>query len=121
MRLRRTVLGDAHVARATAAATDFDADFQRFITTAAWGSVWARPGLDLRMRHLITITLLAGLGREHELTLHLRSLRNTGTTPDDVREALFHVAIYAGVPAANAAFAIAKSVYSTPPADSPHA
>ncbi|MCI0432121.1 MAG: carboxymuconolactone decarboxylase family protein, partial [Gemmatimonadetes bacterium] len=94
-----------------AAQTPFDAAFQTFITEAAWGSVWSRPGLDLRTRHLITIAVLAALGREHELALHLRSVAHTGATAEDVREALFHVAVYAGVPAANAAFARAKEIF----------
>lgn len=113
---RRAVLGAAHVDRAAAAQTGFDADFQTFLTETAWGAVWSRPGLDLRTRHLITIALLAGLGREHELDLHLRSIQSTGTTPAEVREALFHVALYAGLPAANAAFARAKEIFSRPAA-----
>ena len=121
MKIRRAVLGDAHVDAATQAQTSVDADFQRFITETAWGSVWARPGLDLRTRHLVTIALLAGLGHQHELAMHLRSLRNTDTTLDDVRDVLLHVAIYAGVPAANAAFATAKSIFDPKtPERSPH-
>jgi 4-carboxymuconolactone decarboxylase len=108
MRVRRAVLGDEHVDRAEANKTDFDADFQRFITETAWGSVWARPGLDRKTRSLLTIVILAALGREDELALHLRATRRTGVTPDEVKEALLHVAVYAGVPAANTAFAIAK-------------
>jgi 4-carboxymuconolactone decarboxylase len=111
-RIRQQVLGAAHVARATAAATDFDRDFQAFITETAWGSVWSRPGLDPRTRHLITIAILAALGREQELALHLRSTPNTRTTPADVREALMHVAVYAGIPAANTAFAQAKQIFA---------
>ena len=110
--VRKKVLGAKHVARATAASTEFDADFQRYLTENAWGAVWARPGLDLRTRHLVTLALLAGLGREHELELHLRSLANTGTSREEVREAFFHVALYAGVPAANAAFALAKRIFA---------
>lgn len=112
LKVRRQVLGAAHVARATAAQTDFDADFQCYITESVWGAVWTRPGLDRRTRHLITIAILAALGREHELALHLRSIGNTGTTPADVREALLHVAAYAGIPAANAAVARAKEIFS---------
>jgi 4-carboxymuconolactone decarboxylase len=108
-RVRREVLGDAHVDRAQARQTSFDADFQRLITEAAWGSVWARPGLDRRTRSLITIGILAALGRAEELMLHIRASANTGATPDELAEALLHVAIYAGVPAANTAFAIAKA------------
>jgi 4-carboxymuconolactone decarboxylase len=119
MKVRRRVLGGAHVDRALAAQTGFDADFQRFLTETAWGSVWARPGLDLRTRHLITMAILAALGREHELSLHLRSLANTGTTPSDLGEMLLHVAIYAGVPAANAAMALAKPILAADPAPAP--
>jgi 4-carboxymuconolactone decarboxylase len=110
MDVRRQVLGDEHVDRALAAATSFDADFQRFITETAWGAVWSRPGLDLRTRSLITIALLAAQGRQEELGLHLRATRNTGASPDEVAEALLHVAAYAGIPAANAAFARAKEI-----------
>jgi 4-carboxymuconolactone decarboxylase len=112
MQVRREVLGDAHVDRAQANATDLDADFQRFITETAWGSVWARPGLDRTTRHLLTIAMLAALGKEHELALHLRATRNTGVTREQVKEVLLQVAVYAGVPAANSAFSIAKQVYS---------
>jgi 4-carboxymuconolactone decarboxylase len=112
LKVRKAVLGAAHVARATAAQTEFDADFQRFVTETAWGAVWSRPGLDRRTRHLITIAILAALGREHELALHLRSIRNTGVSEADVREALLHVAAYAGIPAANAAVARAKEIFA---------
>jgi 4-carboxymuconolactone decarboxylase len=112
MEVRREVLGDAHVDRAEANKTDFDADFQRFITETAWGSVWARPGLNRKTRHLLTIAILAALGKEHELAMHIRATKNTGVTPDEVKEVLLQVAIYAGVPAANSAIAIAKSVYA---------
>ncbi len=115
MRVRREVLGDAHVDRAEARTTAFDADFQRLITETAWGSVWARPGLDRPTRSLITIAMLAALGRSEELALHLRASRTTGATPEQIAEALLHVAIYAGVPAANSAFAIAKATLT--PAD----
>src|SRR5215212_5678262 len=110
MRMRREVLGDEHVDRARARQTDFDAPFQRFITESAWGSVWARPGIDRSTRSLVTIALLAALGREEELALHLRASRNTGATPDEIREVLLHVAVYAGVPAANAAMRLARSI-----------
>ncbi|UCG26417.1 MAG: 4-carboxymuconolactone decarboxylase [Chloroflexota bacterium] len=111
MAIRRQVLGDAHVDRAEANKTPFDADFQRFITETAWGSVWSRPGLDRKTRHLITIAMMAALGKEHELALHIRATPNTGVTPDEVREVLLQVAVYAGVPAANTAVAIAKKAY----------
>ena len=111
MVIRRAVLGDEHVDRAEANKTPFDADFQRFITETAWGAVWSRPGLDIRTRHLLTIALLAALGKEHELAMHLRATANTGVSPEEVKEVLLQVAIYAGVPAANTAIAIAKSVF----------
>jgi 4-carboxymuconolactone decarboxylase len=110
LRVRRAVLGDAHVDQASAAATDFDAPFQRFITETAWGTLWAGDGVDRRTRSLLTIAILAALGRREELALHLRASRNTGATPEEIREALLHVAVYAGVPAANAAFALARSI-----------
>jgi len=112
MEIRRAVLGDAHVDRAEANKTPFDADFQRFITESAWGSVWTRPGLDRRTRHLITLAMLAALGKEHELALHVRSTQNTGVTQEELKEVFLQVAIYAGVPAANTAFSVAKSVYA---------
>ncbi len=107
-KIRSEVLGADHVARAEAQQTEFDAEFQKFITEVAWGTVWARPGLDRRTRSLLTIAILAALGRE-ELALHLRASRNVGVDPKDIVEVLFHVALYAGVPAANHAFAMAKS------------
>lgn len=110
MATRRAVLGDAHVDRAEAARTAFDAPFQQLITEAAWGHVWSRPDLTKRERSLITIALLAGLGRDDELALHIRASANTGATPEDIREALMHVAIYAGVPAANHAIKIARKI-----------
>jgi 4-carboxymuconolactone decarboxylase len=112
LEVRRQVLGDAHVDRAQANTTSFDADFQRFITESAWGSVWSRPGLDRESRQMITIAILAALGKEHELALHLRATANTGVTADQVKEVLLQVAVYAGVPAANTAVAIAKKVFS---------
>jgi 4-carboxymuconolactone decarboxylase len=110
MAIRRAILGDAHVDQAEANLTEFDADFQRFIIETAWGDVWSRPGMDRKTRHLLTIAVLAALGKEHELALHIRATRNTGVTPDDLKEAFLQVAIYAGVPAANTAFSIAKHV-----------
>ena len=108
MRVRREVLGDAHVDRAQARATPFDAPFQQFITETAWGSLWAGQDLDRRTRSLVTIALLAGLGRTEELALHLRASQNIGVDIREVAEVLLHVAVYAGIPAANTAFAIAK-------------
>lgn len=116
MRVRRAVLGDEHVDRAQARQTSFDAPFQQFITEVAWGTLWARPDLDRRTRSLMTIAILAALGRSEELALHLRASRNTGVTAEEIRETLLHVAVYAGIPAANTAFAIAKAAL-TPPAD----
>ena len=104
MAVRRQVLGDAHVDRATAQMTEFDADFQTFITEGAWGSVWSRPHFSKRERSIVTIALLAALGQDDEVAMHVRATRNTGATRDDIREALLHVAVYAGVPAANHAF-----------------
>ena len=109
-RVRAEVLGPDHVARAAAAATDLDRDFQAYITHAAWGGVWARPHLDRRTRSIITVALLAALGREGELALHIRAMKRTGATPADLSELMLHVAVYAGVPAANAALRIAKQV-----------
>ncbi len=114
MRVRRSVLGDAHVDRVLANQSEFDAPFQRFITETAWGSLWARPDLDRRTRSLITVAILAALGRREELEVHLRASRNTGASPAEIREALLHVAVYAGVPAANSAMALAKSNLAPP-------
>jgi len=110
MTVRRKVLGDAHVDRASAAMSAFDEPFQSFITEGAWGSVWTRPDLTPRERSLITIALLAALGHDEEVAMHVRATANTGASAEDIREALLHVAVYAGVPAANRAFKIAKSV-----------
>ncbi len=111
MQIRKSVLGEAHVKRAEANKSEIDADFQRFITETAWGSVWTRPGLNRKTRHLLTIAMLATLGNHEELAMHIRATRNTGVTREDVKEVLLQVAVYAGIPAANAAFAIAKRVY----------
>lgn len=108
---RAAVLGEDHVAWAETATTDFDADFQRFITEGAWASVWSRPGLDKRERSLITVALLATLGHDEELAMHIKACANTGAAAEDIKEALLHVAVYAGVPAANRAFKIAKKVF----------
>ena len=110
MRVRRAVLGDAHVDRAVAATTDFTADFQSLITRYAWGEIWTRPGLDRRTRSAITITALVALGHENELAMHVRAALRNGLTPDEIKEILLHSAIYCGVPAANSAFAIARKV-----------
>jgi 4-carboxymuconolactone decarboxylase len=107
---RREVLGDAYVDAALDATTDFTADFQDFITRYAWGGVWTREGLDRRVRSAITLALLAALGQERELALHVRAARTNGLTPAEIAEVLLHTAVYAGVPVANAAFAVAQRV-----------
>lgn len=109
---RRRILGAAHVARAQAAETPFDAPFQALITDAAWGHVWSRGTISDRERSMMTIALLAGLGNDGELALHLRAIPNTGASRDDVMEALLHVAIYAGVPRANHAIKLAKEIFA---------
>ncbi|MCV9938781.1 4-carboxymuconolactone decarboxylase [Boseaceae bacterium BT-24-1] len=111
MATRRAVLGDAHVDRAEANKTEFDLPFQELITEAAWGHVWSRPELSKRERSLITIALLAALGQDDEVAMHVRATANTGATREDIREALLHVAIYAGVPAANHAIKIARKTF----------
>jgi 4-carboxymuconolactone decarboxylase len=110
MEVRREVLGDAHVDRAIERTTDFTAPFQEFITRYAWGSVWTREGLDRRTRSAVTLSVLAALGRENEIEMHVRGALRNGLTPTEISEVLLHTAIYAGVPAANAAFAIAQRV-----------
>lgn len=112
MAVRRQVLGDEHVDRAEAGKTSFDADFQRFITEGAWGSVWSRDGITQRERSMITMAILAALGHYDELAMHARRVPNNGATPDDVKEALMHVAVYAGVPAANKAFKVVKDEFA---------
>jgi 4-carboxymuconolactone decarboxylase len=112
--VRKQVLGEEHVARATARQTRLDRDFQRYITESAWGMVWTRPDLDRRTRSLVTIALLAGLGRTEELELHLRASKSVGVDPREIAEVLMHVAVYAGVPAANRAFALAKTILDEP-------
>lgn len=111
MKVRREVLGDEHVDRATAGATDFSAPWQEFITKHAWGAVWTRDGLDRRTRSAITLTALTALGRENEIAMHVRAALGNGLTQEEIAEVLMHTAVYAGVPAANAAFAIAQRVF----------
>ncbi|MBL0371777.1 4-carboxymuconolactone decarboxylase [Rhizobium sp. KVB221] len=108
MQTRRKVLGDAHVDRAQASKSAFDEPFQALITEAAWGHVWSRPDWSLRERSIVTIALLAALGHDEEVAMHVRATANTGATPEDLREAMLHVAIYAGVPTANHAIKIVK-------------
>ena len=110
--MRRSVLGNAHVERAEANKTEFDADFQEYIVESVWGGIWSRPGLDKKTRHLLTIAMLAALGKEHELGLHIRATKNTGVTRNEVKEVLLQVGVYAGIPAANSAIAVAKKVYA---------
>jgi len=114
MEVRREVLGDAHVDRALADATDFTAPWQEFITKHTWGAVWTRHGLDRRTRSAITLTALTALGRENEIAMHVRAALRNGLTQEEIGEVLIHTAVYAGVPAANAAFAIAQSVFDEP-------
>jgi 4-carboxymuconolactone decarboxylase len=109
---RRAVLGEAHVARAQAATTTFDAPFQDYITRGAWGGVWSRDTISHRERSMITIALLAALGHDEELAMHCRATARTGASAEDICEALLHVAVYAGVPAANRAIKIAKAVFA---------
>jgi len=110
MAVRRAVLGDEHVDRATAATTEFTAPFQDLITRYAWGEIWSRPGLTRAERSMITLTALAALRQEEELALHVRAALRNGLTPAQIREVLLQVAIYAGVPAANRAFAVAQGI-----------
>jgi 4-carboxymuconolactone decarboxylase len=109
MRVRREVLGDEHVDRSVANTTGFTEPFQDFITRTAWGDVWSRPGLDRRERSLVTLAVLTALGSE-ELRLHVRAAVNNGLTDDEIAEVILHTAVYAGVPAANRAFAVAQEV-----------
>jgi 4-carboxymuconolactone decarboxylase len=109
---RRQVLSDAHVEQASAATTAFDEPFQTLITEAAWGTLWARNEWTRRERSMVTIALLAALGHTEEMAMHIRATVRTGASEADIREALLHVAIYAGVPSANTAFRIAKQVFA---------
>jgi len=111
MAVRREVLGDEHVDRATDRITDLDRDFQAMITEYAWGTVWTRPGLDRRTRSLITITALVARGHHEELAMHLRAARRNGVTLEEIGETLLQSAIYCGVPDANTAFRIAREVF----------
>jgi 4-carboxymuconolactone decarboxylase len=111
---RRAVLGDLHVDRATAASTGFTADFQDLITRYAWGEIWSRPGLDRRTRSCITLAMLATLGHDEELAMHVRAALGNGLTADEIKEVLLQVAIYAGVPAANRAFKVAQQAIDDP-------
>jgi 4-carboxymuconolactone decarboxylase len=110
MRVRREVLGDAHVDRSIEGTTPFTADFQDYLTRTAWGDIWTRPGLDRRSRSMITLAVLTALGREQELALHVRAARRNGLSREEIGEVLLHTAVYAGVPASNAAFALAQRI-----------
>lgn len=112
MKIRRAVLGDAHVERAEAARTDFDTPFQTLITEGAWGTVWASDAISLRERSMLTLALLAATGNFDEIPMHIRATSNTGASKQDVIEAFQHVAIYAGVPKANHAIKLAKQTYA---------
>jgi 4-carboxymuconolactone decarboxylase len=115
MAVRREVLGDEHVDRAVENTTAFTAPFQEFITRAAWGEIWGRDGLDRRARSMVTLAVLTALGRQEELAMHVRAARRNGLTVAEIGEVLLHTAVYAGVPAANAAFAIAQRVLDEHP------
>jgi 4-carboxymuconolactone decarboxylase len=126
-RIRREVLGDAHVDRAEAATTAFSSAFADFLTRTAWGDVWARPGIDRRMRSAITLAMLTAMSAEGEIALHVRAALRNGLTPAEIGEVLLQAAVYAGIPAANAAFAIAQRTLAeeglpeATPADDPTA
>ena len=110
MEIRREVLGDDHVDRAIEQTTDLTRGFQELITRYAWGEVWSRPALDRRARSMITLALLATLGHEDELAMHVRAAVRIGLSPEEISEVLLHTAIYAGVPVANRALAVAQAV-----------
>ena len=110
MRIRREVLGDEHVDAAVERTSEFTADFQDLITRYAWGEIWARQGLDRRMRSAITLTALVALNRLDELAMHIRAAKRNGLSDEEIKEVLLQSAIYCGVPAANAAFAVAQRV-----------
>ena len=112
MKIRRAVLGDAHVDRSKTNETEFNADFQDLITRYAWGEIWARPGLPPKTRSLLTIAMLVALNRTEELRLHLRGAANNGVSAQEIKEALLQAAIYCGVPAANTAFHLAAEVFA---------
>ena len=115
MEVRRAVLGDAHVEAAIERTTEFTAPFQDFITRYAWGAIWAREGLDRRTRSAVTLALLTALGREHEIAMHVRAALRNGLSPQEIGEVLLHTSVYAGVPVANRAFAIADEVLREEP------
>jgi 4-carboxymuconolactone decarboxylase len=110
MKVRREVLGDEHVDRATANATDFSRPFQDFITRGAWGDVWTREGLTRKERSIVTLSVLTALRAENEIPMHIRAALRNGLTPEEIREVLIHTSVYAGVPAANSAIALTQKV-----------
>jgi len=112
MKVRRAVLGDAHVDRTLAKRTEFNGDFQDFITRYAWGEVWSRPGLPRHTRSLVTLALMVALNRGDEFKMHVRAAFNNGVTRDEIKELLLHCALYAGLPAANAAYHLAEEVFA---------
>jgi 4-carboxymuconolactone decarboxylase len=112
MTTRREVLGEEYVDRASASASDFAKPFQAYITRAAWGDVWSRPGIDRRMRSALTLALLAAGGHHEELALHIRAALRNGLSRDEIGEVLLHTAVYAGVPAANSAFKVAERTFA---------
>ncbi|MCU1738514.1 MULTISPECIES: 4-carboxymuconolactone decarboxylase [unclassified Pseudomonas] len=112
MKVRREVLGDAHVDRSLEHLTPFNGEFQEMITRHAWGDIWTRPGLPRHTRSLITIAMLIGMNREGELCLHLRAAKNNGVSRDEIKEVLMQSAIYCGIPAANATFHLAEAVWA---------
>jgi 4-carboxymuconolactone decarboxylase len=112
MKIRRAVLGDAHVDRAIATQNEFTAEFQELITRYAWGEIWTRPDLDRKTRSLITIAMMVALNRSEELQLHLKAALKNGVTRVEIKEVLLQAAIYCGVPAANHAFHMAEQVFS---------
>ena len=111
MQVRRAVLGDAHVDRSLEKLTPFNEEFQEMITRHAWGDIWTRPGLPRHTRSLITIAMLIGMNREGELRLHLRAARSNGVTREEIKELIMQSAIYSGIPAANATFHLAETVW----------
>jgi 4-carboxymuconolactone decarboxylase len=112
MTIRRAVLGDEHVDRAVAMTTDFNRDFQDFITRSAWGEIWTRPGLPSHTRSLLTLAMMVALNRGEEFRMHVKAALNNGVTRDQIKEVLLQSAIYCGVPAANSAFHIAADVFN---------
>ncbi len=112
MKVRRSVLGDAHVDRSVAGRSELNGEFLDLITRFAWGEIWARPGLERRTRSLLCIAMMVALGREEELALHLRAAANNGVTRDEIKEVLLQSAVYCGLPAANSAFHLAARVFA---------